>query len=593
MLWYRTTRRRSVAGIGLSIAFAVLAGACSEEDVAENKNVAAAGKPKMTLAETPGEVSIYGSYLSGRFAESQSNLDHAAKLIARVLEANPEDETLLRRAFILSLGAGMGDKAVGYANRLVKAGGELSTANLLLAARDLKAGRLAEAEKSLARMNDRGFEKYTKMLTEAWVRAAGGKHDAAVAILETLGKEKGFAVLAGLHAAFVEELAGRPAAAEKRYRVIVKDPKEASARLLWSFAALLQRSGKLDEAIKLMGAKLAETPESIILVDGLAQLKAGTQLPPLVGNPVEGLSEAIFNLASALPRDRAENVILLYTQVSLDLTPDFALGHLLVGDILAARERYEEAVVEYAKVKKSSPFSWSARLRTADSLYELKQLDEAVKLLEAMADERPKRTDALLKLGNFLRYKEKFEKAVGAYDQAFERLEKPNAQQWSLYYSRGIALERSNQWNRAEKDFLKALEFKPEQPYVLNYLGYSWVEKGKNIDKARGMIERAVQQRQNDGYIVDSMGWVLYRLGKYEESVAHLERAVQLRPQDPVINDHLGDAYWRVGRRHEARFQWRRALSFKPEKKESEKIEDKLKKGLGKAEPIKEADSGG
>jgi tetratricopeptide (TPR) repeat protein len=590
-------RRRSVTGIGvsigLSIGIALLAGACSEEDVAENRNVAAAGKPEMTVAGDSGVTSIYGSYLSGRFAESRSDLDRAAELIARVLEANPENETLLRRAFILNLGAGKTDKAVEYANRLVEAGGALSTANLLLAARDLKAGQLEQAEKSLARMSDRGFEKFTKMLTESWIHAAGGKYDAAVKILDTLGKEKGFGVLAGLHAAFVEELAGRPEAAENRYRKIVKDPKEASARLLWSFAALLQRRGKQDEAIKLFGAKLAENSDSILLVDGLAQLKAGTQLPPLVASPVQGLSEAIFNLASALPRDRAEDVILLYTQVSLDLTPDFALGHLLVGDILAARERYEAAAAVYGKVKKVSPFSWSARLRTADALYELKRLDDSVKLLEAMADERPKRTDALLKLGNFLRYKEKFEKAVGAYDQAFERLEKPNAQQWSLYYSRGIALERSNQWNRAEKDFLKALEFKPEQPYVLNYLGYSWVEKGKNIDKARAMIERAVQQRQNDGYIVDSMGWVLYRLGKYEESVAHLERAVQLRPQDPVINDHLGDAYWRVGRRHEARFQWRRALSFKPEKKDSDKIEVKLKEGLGKAEPIKEADSGG
>ena len=593
MLCDRTMRRRSVAGIGLSIAIGLLVGGCSEEDAADNRNIAAAGKPAMKIADVSAEPSIYGSYLSGRFAESQSDLDRAAKLIARVLEANPENKTLLRRAFILNLGAGASDKAAGYAERLIKAGGGLSTANLLLTARSLKAGRLEEAEKNLARMGDRGFEKYTRMLAESWLRVAGGKHDEAVKILDTLGKEKGFGVLAGLHAAFVEEQAGRLEAAEERYRKIVKDPKEASARLLWSFAALLQRRGKQDEAVKLIDAKLQENPDSIILADGLARLKSGAQLPPLVANPVQGLSEAIFNLASALPRDRAENVILLYTQVSLDLTPDFALGHLLVGDILAARERYDAAVAAYGKVKADSPFSWSARLRTADSLYELKRLDAAVKLLETMADERPKRTDALLKLGNFLRYKEKFEKAVGAYDQAFERLEKPNAQQWSLYYSRGIALERSNQWNRAEKDFLKALEFKPEQPYVLNYLGYSWVEKGKNIDKARGMIERAVQQRQNDGYIVDSMGWVLYRLGKYEESVGHLERAVQLRPQDPVINDHLGDAYWRVGRKHEARFQWRRALSFKPEKKESDKIQDKLEKGLGEAEPIKEADSGG
>ena len=176
--------------------------------------------------------------------------------------------------------------------------------------------------------------------------------------------------------------------------------------------------------------------------------------------------------------------------------------------------------------------------------------------------------------------------SVAAYDRAFERIAEPSRRNWALYYSRGIALERSQEWDRAEKDFLKALEYEPEQPYVLNYLGYSWVERGKNLDQAQAMIERAVQQRQNDGYIVDSMGWVLYRLGKYQEAVTHLERAVQLRPQDPVINDHLGDAYWRVGRQHEARFQWHRALSFKPEDKEKSKIEAKLDNGMGPAEPI-------
>ena len=182
---------------------------------------------------------------------------------------------------------------------------------------------------------------------------------------------------------------------------------------------------------------------------------------------------------------------------------------------------------------------------------------------------------------------------MDAYDRAFKRIKKPTADDWSLYYSRGIALERSHNWDRAEKDFLEALKLEPDQPYVLNYLGYSWVERGKHLKRAQAMIERAVQQRQNDGYIVDSMGWVLYRLGKYEGAVTQLERAVQLRPQDPVINDHLGDAYWRAGRQHEARFQWYRALSFKPDEKDKAKIETKLEKGMGPAEPITEKSGSG
>ena len=210
--------------------------------------------------------------------------------------------------------------------------------------------------------------------------------------------------------------------------------------------------------------------------------------------------------------------------------------------------------------------------------------DEAQVLLEQMGTQKPLRLDALHRLGNYLRFKERYSEAVEVYNRVFARLKEPKKKDWDLFYARGIALERSKKWDRAEKDFLKALELMPDQPYVQNYLGYSWVERRQNLDRAKKLIESAVSQRQNDGYIIDSMGWVLYRLGEFDKAVPHLEKAVQIRPHDPIINNHLGDAYWRVGRKKEARFQWRRALSFKPDKVEREKIFVKLRTGLGKPE---------
>jgi Flp pilus assembly protein TadD len=207
-------------------------------------------------------------------------------------------------------------------------------------------------------------------------------------------------------------------------------------------------------------------------------------------------------------------------------------------------------------------------------------------VLRNMVAEDPTRIDAVFKLAGVLRMAEKYADAVLAYDEAFEQLGDLKPRHWLFFYNRGIALERSKQWGRAKADFLKALELQPEQPYVLNYLGYSWVERGKNLEQAQSMIARAVKQRGNDGYIVDSLGWVLYQVGKYKDAVKQLERAVRLRPQDPIINDHLGDAYWRVGRRQEARFQWRRSLGLEPESEHMNDTKAKLENGLGTAKPV-------
>ncbi|MEQ9326199.1 MAG: tetratricopeptide repeat protein, partial [Rhodospirillales bacterium] len=207
-------------------------------------------------------------------------------------------------------------------------------------------------------------------------------------------------------------------------------------------------------------------------------------------------------------------------------------------------------------------------------------IDASVAEFERMAQANPAVPEPLIALGNVMRGAERFSEAAEVLDRAVERLGEPRTDHWRVYYSRGIAFERSKQWDRAEKDFLKALDLEPEQPYVLNYLGYSWVDQGIHLERATEMIQQAVKLRPNDGAIVDSLGWALYRVGDFDGAVKQLERAVELMPHDPTINDHLGDAYWQVGRRHEARFQWQRALSLEPESDLVEIIEGKLKEGL-------------
>jgi Flp pilus assembly protein TadD len=197
-----------------------------------------------------------------------------------------------------------------------------------------------------------------------------------------------------------------------------------------------------------------------------------------------------------------------------------------------------------------------------------------------MAKERADRWDTLMLLGNLWRSEKDFPKAVSAYDRAVTRIGKLEERHWNLLYARGIANERAKNWPRAEADFKKALELKPNEPYVLNYLAYTWVDRGENLEEAKKMLDEAVRQKPEDGAIVDSVGWAYYRLGNMEKALEYLEKAIEITPEDSAINDHLGDVYWRVGRRAEARFQWNRALSLNPEPEDVAKIKEKLEKGL-------------
>jgi tetratricopeptide (TPR) repeat protein len=266
--------------------------------------------------------------------------------------------------------------------------------------------------------------------------------------------------------------------------------------------------------------------------------------------------------------------------LALDLAPKFVLAQMMVAEIRNDQGRPEEALALYQSVDPQSPYAWMAQLRSALELDALDRTDEAVAKLKTLAAARPNSAEPLIEMGDILRGHKRFSEAVTAYDGAAARTPNPGPQDWRLFYSRGVAEERSDNWPKAEADLKRALALQPEQPLVLNYLGYSWIDKGENLNDALGMIRRAVDLNPDDGYIVDSLGWAYFRLHDFNNATQYLERAIELLPEDPTINDHLGDAYWRTGRVPEARYQWRRALQFQPEADEVKTIQAKLDHGL-------------
>jgi tetratricopeptide (TPR) repeat protein len=262
------------------------------------------------------------------------------------------------------------------------------------------------------------------------------------------------------------------------------------------------------------------------------------------------------------------------------LKPDFPFALASLATLYENTKKYDVAIATYDRIPRGSPLQSTIDIRKAINLNQLDRVDEAKALLEHLAKQEPTDVRPLDTLGNVMRGRKRYEEAIDYYTRAIALIGKPEKKHWAQFYARGTCYERLKKWSAAEADLQKALQLSPDQPLVLNYLGYSWVDQNRNLKQGLALIERAVQLKPDDGYIVDSLGWAQYRLGNLKEAVKYLERAVELRPEDPVLNDHLGDALWRVGRQQEARYQWQQALTLKPEPEEIEKIKRKLAKGL-------------
>jgi len=315
--------------------------------------------------------------------------------------------------------------------------------------------------------------------------------------------------------------------------------------------------------------------------EGLRDTKAGKKLPPLVDSPQAGAAEALYGIGATLIRRGGEDLALVYLQLALHLAPNHSLALLSLADLYESVKRPAMAIKVYERVPAGSPLKRNAQIQLATDLDSADRSEEAIKILKEVIAQDPKDLEAIMALGNIERGRKKFADCVQTYSLGIDALPEGNDKGNSVYYYyRGICEERSKQWPKAEADMRKALELQPEQPHVLNYLGYSWIDQGTNLDEGMKMIKRAVEQRPDDGYIVDSLGWAYYRIGNYEEAVKNLERAIDLKPEDPTINDHLGDAYWRVGRTLEANFQWSHARDLKPEPEDLPKIVAKIENGL-------------
>jgi tetratricopeptide (TPR) repeat protein len=539
----------------------------------------AAGSP--TPATTPpgpaaaAEPSgVFGIYLSGRFAQTETDTRTAADRMLEALRRDPEQSEVVSRAFVASLLDGRPD-ALRLARRLP----DNQAAALLLVGAEAQAGRWDRAEQRIRALPRQGPSAILSPLLLAWTQQGKGQTDAAIATLRPLAESGRLRGIHALHLALIADMAGRAREAERYARMALAETPDASLRLIQLAGGILARHGREAEAIRLvegLGRGLGDFAIAATTEAGRRALISGRG----VASAVEGIAEAELALAAALRGQGAGEAGLVLARLSLRLRPNFTPTLLIIAEHYADERHPEAALAVLEAVPGGDPLARVATLRRAAMLDRMDRLDEAEAALRALANEAPEAPQPLARLGDMLRARNRFAEAVTAYDGALARIGTPQAAEWPLLYARGIANERAGSWPRAEADFQKALELSPEQPYVMNYLAYTWVEQGKNLVQARQMLERAVELRPNDGNIVDSLGWALFKLGDLPGAIRWLERAVELESRNSVVNDHLGDVYWAAGRRNEAQFQWQRALRTDPEPGDVARIEAKITNGF-------------
>lgn len=527
--------------------------------------------------------SVYGNVLAARTAANARDMASASVFWRAALRQDPRNAEILERAFVTTLANGDMDDAMPLAERLIQVDRAHRMARLALATRAIKARQFQTARGHL--LAAPGAQRdLTTALIVGWTHLGSGSTDEGVAVIDRLTGADWYQLFKNYHSGLILDVANRRPDAGRRLEAAYRQDATI-LRIVDAWGRWNSRNRSIDDARAIYAAYDKVIPNHPIATEQVARLAENRPIQPFVRNAQQGAAEVLYGLGAALSRQGGEDLALIYLQLARYLDERHELAAMSLADLFEFLRLPSRAIETYEDIPETSVLHRNAVMQKAVNLDSLDRADEARQALVALLATRPNDVEALQTLGNLQRVRKLFAEAAQTYTRALDAIGRPERQHWVYFYFRGIAHERLGRWAEAESDFKRALELIPEgntrgRAQVLNYLGYSWVDQGVNLEEGLRMVKQAVELTPEDGHIVDSLGWAYYRLGRYEEAVVELERAIELQPGDPVINDHLGDAYWKVGRRIEAVFQWNHARDLKPEPDDLPRILDKIEHGL-------------
>lgn len=550
-------------------------------------------EPKLSLSITGITAPNYvretqaGNYLAGQFAQYRQDWGMANKYLDKVMALDPKNIDLQQRAMILSMQAGDTTRAVALARKVLEEDDKNLLGLLFVGIDEMQRGEYKQSIHTLKKMPSNGIADFVRPILIAWAEAPEGRFDEDALIAN--------GPLHAYHALLIKDYLGKVDDPEK-YFINVLTGGGADKHILEMMGDAYARQGnstlsnKIYDTLLMQGETAGSSSRQKLLQE--KREKPDLAVSSKIQTPAQGAAEAFYNMARILYQDQSDDSALVFIRLSQFLDPSKEDVRMLLASSMIRAGHIEDAVALYKAVKIGSPGYPESQRSAAELLEQEGRIDEAIAFLNQKFEEE-KDINYLIQIGDVYRRADRHADAIKAYDRAVDTLGgKVSSDYWNLLYARGMSYERIGNLSKAEKDLEAALEFRPDHPYLLNYLGYSWADQNKKLDKALELISKAVDLKPDDGYIVDSLGWVYYKLGEYENAVAELEKAIELVPYDPTINDHLGDAYWQVGRKQEARFQWARALNHTKEEADKPSLELKISEGLmNKKAPVQEAKS--
>ena len=534
--------------------------------------------PRTPVVSMPG-ASLEGNLLAAGFAHDRKDLQATALFFQKAHDRAPDNPLVTSRLLEAYLVTGDFRQAPALAALKLKAMPQDPQARLMQSLSHFKSGDYEQALTEVGKAGDDPFAGVIKLLVSMWSRYGQGDIEAAKTYARELTEQTPVGFLANWSAGRLHEAVGDIENAIIYYELAAQLDGGRSHAFLADNTGFLTNHGRREIARHILHGSFAEQRRFPLVARAFSYLDA----PPLraVPTPQQGLALDLLELGTLFSSDLPSRTTLPYLHQALWLNPALDRAHLLIGSLRSKDGYLDDALQQYRAIGSGSIHYRIAQISIAEVLEKKGEIKRAGKMFEdlAGAEQQPHLRKLL---GDFYRRHERFAEAEAIYTGLIDELDTVSPAHWNLFFFRGIARERQHGWQQAESDLLRARNLSNDQPFVLNYLGYSWIDNGVNLPEALKMIKKAVEQEPRNGFFVDSLGWAFYRLAQYRTAVRFLEKATELEPDDPEIIDHLGDALWQTGRHFEARYQWLRALGLEDEESKKPAIQEKLDHGLTK-----------